>query len=64
MGIINDKILVVTVIAVFYGLTWMMKPQTVLKVIINTVLGIITIVWALDFFGIYPYSKFLHLSNF
>jgi hypothetical protein len=64
MGIINDKILVVTVIAVFYGLTWMMKPQTVLKVIINTVLGLITIVWALDFFGIYPYSKFLHLSNF
>ena len=64
MGIINDKILVVTVIAVFYGLTWMMKPQTVLKVIINTVLGIVTIVWALDFFGIYSYSKFLHLSNF
>ena len=64
MGIINDKILIVTVIAVFYGLTWMMKPQTVLKVIINTVLGIVTIVWALDFFGIYSYSKFLHLSNF
>lgn len=64
MGIINDKILVVTAIAVLYGLTWMMKSQTVLKVIINTVLGIITIVWVLDFFGIYPYSKFLHLANF
>jgi hypothetical protein len=64
MGIINDKILIVTVIAVLYALTWMMKPQTVVKVIINTLLGIVTIIWVLDFFGIYPYSKFLHINNF
>ncbi len=62
MEIINEKILAATAIAVFYALTRLMKPQTVIKVIINTVLGIITIIWALDFFGIYPYTKFLHLS--
>jgi hypothetical protein len=64
MGIINGKILAVTVIAVLYALTWLMKPQTALKVVINIVLGIITIIWALDFFGIYPYTHFLHLNNF
>ena len=64
MGIINEKILALAIIAVFYALTLLMKPQTVPKVIISTLLGIVTIIWALDFFGIYPYSKFLHLNNF
>jgi hypothetical protein len=64
MGIINGKILAVTIIAVLYALTWLMKPQTALKVVINVLLGIITIIWVLDFFGIYPYTNFLHLNNF
>jgi hypothetical protein len=59
MGIINEKVLAVTVIAVLYALTWLMKPQTVIKVIINILLGIISIIWVLDFFGIYPYTNFL-----
>ena len=59
MGIINEKVLVVTIIAVLYALTWLMKPQTVPRAIINILLGIITIIWALDFFGIYPYTNFL-----
>ena len=59
MGIINEKVLAVTVIAVLYALTWLMKPQTAVRVVINILLGIITIVWVLDFFGIYPYTNFL-----
>jgi len=62
MEIINEKILAAAAIAVFYAITLLMKPQTVLKVIISTLLGIFTIIWVLDFFGIYPYTKFLHLS--
>jgi hypothetical protein len=42
----------------------MMKSHMVIKVIINTLLGIITIIWVLDFFGIYPYTKFLNINNF
>jgi hypothetical protein len=64
MGIINEKILTLVIIAVFYALTLWMKPQTVPKVIISTLLGIVTIIWVLDFFGIYPYTKFLHINNF
>jgi hypothetical protein len=64
MPTINEKILTLAIIAVFYALTLWMKPQTVPKVIISTLLGIVTIIWALDFFGIYPYTKFLHLNNF
>ncbi len=62
MGIINEKVLAVTIIGVLYALTWLMKPQTILKVIINTLLGIITIIWALDFFGLYPVSKIIPLN--
>jgi hypothetical protein len=57
--IIDEKILAVTVIAVLYAITYLMKPQTVLRVIINTFLGICTIIWALDFFGLYPLSKII-----
>ena len=59
MSIIDGKILAVTVIGVFYAITWLLKPQTVLRVIINTVLSIFTIFWMLDFFGIYPVTKIL-----
>ena len=64
MGIINEKILAVTIIAILYALTRLMKPQSALKVIISTLLGIIAIIWVLDFFGIYPYNKYLHINNF
>ena len=57
--IIDEKILALTIIAVLYAITYMMKPQTILKVIINTLLGICTIIWALDFFGLYPFSKLI-----
>lgn len=59
MGIINEKVLAVTVIAVLYALTWLMKSQTALKAVINILLGIVTIIWVLDFFGIYSYTNFL-----
>jgi hypothetical protein len=62
MSIINEKVLAVTVIGVLYALTWMMKPQTILRMIINTVLGIVTIIWALDFFGLYPFSKIIPVN--
>ena len=62
MGIINEKVLVVAVIGVLYALTWMMKPQTILRMIINTVLGIVTLIWALDFFGLYPVSKIIPVN--
>jgi len=59
MGIINEKVLAVTIIGVLYALTWLMKPQTKFKGIINLLLGIITVIWILDFFGIYSYTNFL-----
>ncbi len=62
MGIINEKVLAVAVIGVLYALTWMMKPQTMLIMIINTILGIVTIIWALDFFGLYPLSKIIPIN--
>jgi hypothetical protein len=62
MSVINEKVLAVTVIGVLYALTWMMKPQTILRMIINTVLGIVTIIWALDFFGLYPLSKIIPVN--
>lgn len=63
MGIIIDeKILALTVIAILYAITYLMKPQTILRVIINTLLGICTIIWALDFFGLYPVSKIIPVS--
>ena len=62
MGIIDEKVLAVTVIGVLYAITWMMKPQTILRIVINTVLGIVTIIWALDFFGLYPLSKIIPLN--
>ncbi|OGU70296.1 MAG: hypothetical protein A2V93_11355 [Ignavibacteria bacterium RBG_16_34_14] len=62
MGIIDEKVLAVTVIGVLYAITWMMKPQTILRIVINTVLGIVTIIWALDFFGLYPLSKIIPVN--
>jgi hypothetical protein len=62
MGIINEKVLAVAVIGVLYALSWMMKPQTILRMIINTVLGIVTLIWALDFFGLYPVSKIIPVN--
>jgi len=64
MGIIDEKILAVSVLAVLYAITWLLKPQTVLRVIINTVLGIFTIFWVLDFFGIYPVTRILSSDLF
>jgi hypothetical protein len=61
MVIIDEKVLAVTVIGVLYVLTWLMKPQ-ILKIVFNTILGIITIIWALDFFGLYPLSKLIKLD--
>jgi uncharacterized membrane protein YbaN (DUF454 family) len=62
MGIIDEKIVAVSVIGVLYGISWLIKPQTILRVIINTVLGICTIIWALDFFGFYPISKIIPVN--
>jgi hypothetical protein len=62
VGIIDEKVLAVTVIGVLYAITWMMKPQTILRIVINTVLGIVTIIWALDFFGLYPLSKIIPVN--
>lgn len=59
MGIINGKVLAITIIAVLYALVWLMKSQTALKVVINILLGLVTIIWVLDFFGIYSYTNFL-----
>jgi hypothetical protein len=61
MVIIDEKVLAITVIGVLYVLTWLMKPQ-ILKIVFNTILGIITIIWALDFFGLYPLSKLIKLD--
>ncbi|RPI73929.1 MAG: hypothetical protein EHM47_04955 [Ignavibacteriales bacterium] len=62
MGIVDEKVLAVTVIAVLYAITWLLKPHTYLRVVINTLLGICIIIWALDFFGVYPLSKIVNLS--
>jgi len=62
MGIIDEKVLAVTVIGILYVITWMMKPQTILRLVINTVLGIVTIIWVLDFFGLYPISKIIPVN--
>lgn len=62
MDIIDEKVIAVTVLGVLYALTWLMKPQTILRIIINTILGIITIIWALDFFGLYPLSKLIQVD--
>lgn len=59
MGIVNEKVLAIAIIGILYALTWLMKTQSILKVIINTVLGIFAIIWALDFFGLYPLSKLI-----
>jgi hypothetical protein len=64
MSIIDGKIIAVTIIGIFYAVTWLLKPQTVIKIIINTLLGIITIFWTLDFFGIYPVTKILPANFF
>lgn len=62
MGIIDEKVLAVTVIAILYAISWLIKPQSILRILINTLLGICIIVWALDFFGLYPLSKILPVS--
>jgi hypothetical protein len=62
MGIINEKVLAVAIIGILYAITWLMKPQTILKVIINTVLGIVTIIWALDFFGLFSLSEIIPVN--
>ncbi len=62
MYIIDEKVIAFSIIAILYAVTYLLKPQTVLRVIINTVLGIFTIIWALDFFGFYPLSKIIPVS--
>jgi|GEM_PF-2161129 len=62
MGIIDEKVLAVTVLAVLYAISWLMKPESILRKLINTLLGICIIIWALDFFGLYPLSKILPAS--
>jgi hypothetical protein len=53
MEVVNEKVLIVTFIAVFYVVTSLVKPQTILRRILNSVLVILIIIWALDFFNIY-----------
>ena len=62
MGVIDEKVLAATIIAVLYAITWLIKPQTILRIVLNTVLGIISIIWVLDFFGFYPLSNIIELS--
>jgi uncharacterized membrane protein YbaN (DUF454 family) len=62
MGIVDEKVLAATIIAVLYAVSWFMKPQTVLKVILNTIFLIVSIIWVLDFFGLYPLSKIVRLN--
>ncbi len=64
MSIIDGKIVAVTIIGILYAIAWLLKPQTVIKVIINTLLGIVTIFWILDFFSIYPVTKILPANFF
>lgn len=62
MGIINEKVLAVTIIAILYALTLLLKPQTILRIVIKTLLGIVSIIWALDFFGLYPVTKIIPIN--
>jgi hypothetical protein len=62
MAIIDEKILAVSVIGVLYVLSRLLKPQTILKVVITVILGIITLIWALDFFGLYPLSNLIEVD--
>jgi hypothetical protein len=62
MGIINEKVLAVTIIGVLYAIAWMLKPETILRFVIIISLWIVAIIWALDFFGFYPLSKIIHVD--
>lgn len=59
MGIIDEKILAVSIIGILYAIAWLLKPQTILRIIIISFLWIVAIIWALDFLGLYPLSKII-----
>ena len=62
MGIIDEKILAVSIIGILYAIAWLLKPQTILRIIIILFLWIVAIIWALDFFGLYPISRIIGVN--
>jgi hypothetical protein len=57
MSVIDEKILFISVIGILYAIAWMLKPQTVMRFVITSMLGIVAVLWLLDFFEIYPFGE-------
>jgi hypothetical protein len=57
MGIIDGKILFISALGILYAVAWMLKPQTILRTVITYMLGIIAVLWVLDFFEVYPFGE-------
>ena len=59
MDVIDEKIVVISILGIIYVISSFFKVNFSLKIILNTILSVILIFWLLDFFNIYSLFEIL-----